>query len=91
MMSLWKPTVLTYDKACTCRSYGQVTAVDTEQQTIQACFANGTQDQSYQLSDLASLQQRKKLEWVSAADIIASSLDAMIKYSSISGDFVTQP
>ena len=79
MISFWKPTRVTRDKACTCRSYGQVTAVDTEQQTIQACFANGTQNQSYQLSDLASLQQKRKLEWVSAADIIASSLDAMIK------------
>ena len=83
--SFQKPTTFAWDKACTCRSYGQITAVNTEQQTIHACFANGTQDQSYQLSELASLQQSKKLEWVTAADIIVSSLDAMIKYGLKSG------
>ena len=88
MISFQRSTKAARDKACTCRSYGQVTAINIEQQTIQACFANGTHDQSYQsyqLSDMASLQQRKKLEWVSTADIIASSLDAMIKYSSKAG------
>lgn len=67
------------DEACACRCYGQVTVVDTEQQTIQACFANGSQDKSYQLSGLISLQQKKKLDWVSPADMIVSALDDVIK------------
>lgn len=79
MMLLRKHTKAKNDEACTCRCYGQVTAVDTEQQTIQACFPNGSQDKSYKLAGLISLQQKKKLDWVSPADMIVSALDAVIK------------
>lgn len=88
----WMHTKTKHGEACTCRCYGQVTAVDTEQQTIQACFANGSQDKSYKLSGLIALQQKKKLDWVSPADMIVSALDAVIKYFFQSGlKLVAQP
>ena len=65
--------------ACMRRTYGHVTAVDTEQDTFEVCFADGTDNRCYKLAELASLQQRQELQWILLADIILSSLDSIIK------------
>ena len=61
------------------RTYGRVTAVDTEQDIFEVCFADGTDNRGYKLADLASLQQRQEVQWILLADIILSSLDSIIK------------